>query len=87
MQKTFYLVTTLIEMSECVSDSHTLCSTIEKAEEAFKEEIQTSRENFFGRRGEFLIDIWGGVRNGEPRTVTAIPSLLKKLSQNEEACI
>lgn len=64
MQKTFYLVTTLIEMSECVSDSHTLCSTLEKAENAFKEEIKTSRENFFGRSGEFLIDIWvSGVEN------------------------
>lgn len=59
MQKTFYLVTTLIEMCECVSDSHTLCSTIEKAEKAFKEEIKTSRENFFGRSGEFIIDMWG----------------------------
>ena len=59
MQKTFYLVATLIEMSESVSDSHTLCTTIEKAEKAFKEEIKTCRENFFGRSGEFLKDIWG----------------------------
>lgn len=59
MQKTFYLVATLIEMSESVSDSHTLCTTIEKAEKAFNEEIKTCRENFFGRSGEFLIDIWG----------------------------
>ena len=59
MQKTFYLVATLIEMSESVSDSHTLCTTIEKAEKAFNEEIKTCRENFFGISGEFLIDIWG----------------------------
>lgn len=59
MQKTFYLVATLIEMSESVSDSHTLCTTIEKAEKAFNEEIKTCRENFFGRNGEFLINMWG----------------------------
>lgn len=59
MKQTFYLVTSLIEMSECVVDRHTLCSTIKKAEKAFNEEIKASRENFFGRSGEFLIDIWG----------------------------
>ncbi len=59
MKQTFYLVTTLIEMSECVVDSHNLCSTIKKAEKAFKDEIKGCRENFFGRNGEFLIDIWG----------------------------
>lgn len=59
MKPTFYLVATLIEMSECVSDSHTLCSTIEKAEKVFADDVRICQENFPGRDGEFLIDIWG----------------------------
>ncbi len=59
MQKTFYLVATLIEMSECVSDSHTLFETTEKAEAHFREEIKSAAENFEGQSGEIVHEIWG----------------------------
>ncbi len=59
MQKTFYLVATLIEMSECVSDSHALFETTEKAYEHFKAEIKSAAENFEGQSGETVENIWG----------------------------
>lgn len=59
MQKTFYLVATLIEMSECVSDSHILCDTTEKAHELFLEEVRNAAENFDGQSGEIVQEIWG----------------------------
>ena len=57
MKPTFFLLTTLIEMSECVSDNHTLFESEDKAMEQFKTEIAECAENFEGQDGEYLIEL------------------------------
>lgn len=57
MKPTFFLLTTLIEMSECVSDNHTLYDSEEKALAQFQTEIEECSENFIGQSGEYLIEL------------------------------
>lgn len=57
MKPTFFLLATLIEMGECVSDNHTLFESKEKALETFDTEIKECAENFEGQSGEYLIDL------------------------------
>ncbi len=51
-----YLLTTLIEYSDSVSDGHSLYSTLAKAKEAMAQEIAECQENFSGH-GELIIDL------------------------------
>ena len=53
-RKTVYLVYTLIEKSESVSDCHTLYATLERAKAAMDREIEEAMENF--GKGEVLHD-------------------------------
>lgn len=57
MEQTFFLLTTLIEFGDCVSDGHSLYDNDEKAKEAFTSEIRECAENFIAEKGEFLIDL------------------------------
>ena len=50
-----YLVYTLIEQSDCVSDCHTLYATLERAKAAMNVEIEEAMENF--DKGEVLHDL------------------------------
>lgn len=54
-RKTVYLVYTLIEKSESVSDCHTLYATLERAKAAMNAEIEEAMENF--STGEVLHDL------------------------------
>ena len=51
-RNTVFLVYTLIEQSECVSDCHTLYATFEGAKAAMDREIEEAMENF--GKGEVL---------------------------------
>ena len=57
MEQTFFLLTTLIESGDCISDGHSLYQNQEKAIEAFKDEIRDCAENFGGQKGDFIIDL------------------------------
>ena len=57
MKQTFYLIATLIEMSDEVSDFHALFENKEAALETFQKEISECAENFKGQIGEHLIDL------------------------------
>ena len=57
MKQTFFLLATLIEMGDSVSDSHTLFENKDTALETFNTEIEECAENFEGQSGEFLIDL------------------------------
>lgn len=58
MEQTFYLLTSLIEKtSDCINDAHRLFGTLEKAENAFLEELKECSENFDGQEGYLLIDL------------------------------
>lgn len=50
-----YLVYTLIEQSDCVSDCHALYATLECAKAAMDKEIEEAMENFC--KGEVLHDL------------------------------
>ena len=50
-----YLVYTLIEQSDCVSDCHTLYATLERAKATMDREIEEAMENF--NKGEVLHDL------------------------------
>ena len=51
---TIYIIYTLVDCGECVSDCHTLYSTLEKAKAAMEVEIQECMKNF--RHGEVKHD-------------------------------
>ena len=55
-RKTVYLVYTLIEKSESVSDCHTLYATLERAKAAMDREIEEAMENF-GKGYGFTVGI------------------------------
>lgn len=57
MEQTFFLLTTLIEFDDCISDGHSLFESKEKASEAFITEIRECAENFEGQKGDFVIDL------------------------------
>ncbi|WP_346709238.1 hypothetical protein [Phocaeicola salanitronis] len=50
-----FLVYTLIEQSESVSDCHVLYATLERAKDAMDREIEEARENF--DKGKVLHDL------------------------------
>ena len=57
MKQKFYLVYVLIEYSpESITDSHRLCSSLDKAKEAMAKEIEEAKENFLDDDGESIID-------------------------------
>ncbi len=56
MKPTYYLVTTLIESTDCISDSHKLYSTLEAAQKAMAQEVHDAQENFWNE-GERIIDL------------------------------
>lgn len=43
---TFYLVYTLIEQNDCISDCHALYTTLDKAKAAMQSELEEASENF-----------------------------------------
>ena len=57
MEQKFYLLATLIEMQDCVSDGHALYRSLDDAMEAFEKEIAECQENFNERYGSALIDL------------------------------
>lgn len=54
-KNTYYLVYTLIEYSDCVSDGHALYASLESAKQAMQTEIAEASENFCG--GEVVNDL------------------------------
>lgn len=56
MEQKFYLLTTLIEMQDSVSDGHALYVSLDDAMKAFEQETADCQENFDGRYGCTLID-------------------------------
>ena len=56
MKPTYFLVTTLIESDDCVSDSHQLYSSLEAAQKAMEHELLEAQENF-SDHGERIIDL------------------------------
>lgn len=57
MEQRFYLLTTLIETQDCVSDGHALYASLDDAMKAFGQEIADCQENFNERYGSTLIDL------------------------------
>lgn len=57
MEKTFYLLATLIEMQDSVSDGHALYASLDDAMKAFEQEIADCQENFDVQCGNTLIDL------------------------------
>lgn len=57
MEQKFYLLATLIEMQDCVSDGHALYRSLDDAMKAFEKEIAECQENFNERYGSALIDL------------------------------
>lgn len=57
MEKTFYLLTTLIEKEESISDYHSLYEKIETAMNMFEIELTECAENFEEQKGDFLINL------------------------------
>lgn len=57
MEQRFYLLTTLIETQDCVSDGHALYASFDDAMKAFEQEIADCQENFNERYGYTLIDL------------------------------
>ena len=57
MEQTFYLLTTLIEMQDSVSDGHALYRSLDDAMKAFEDEIADCQENFNVQHGSTLIDL------------------------------
>lgn len=51
MEQKFYLLATLIEMQDSVSDGHTLYRSLDDAMKAFEQEIADCQENFNVRYG------------------------------------
>lgn len=49
-----YLVTVLIEFSDCVSDNHALFASLEDATKRMNKEIEEAKENFNMEHGEYL---------------------------------
>lgn len=57
MEQKFYLLATLIEMQDSVSDGHALYRSLDDAMKAFEQEIADCQENFNERYGSTLIDL------------------------------
>lgn len=57
MEQKFYLLATLIEMQDSVSDCHMLYSSLENALNAFEQEVADCQGNFNVKYGSFLIDL------------------------------
>lgn len=57
MEQKFYLLATLIEMQDCISDVHLLYCSFDNAMKAFEQEIADCHENFNGQKGSTLIDL------------------------------
>lgn len=57
MQETFYLLTTLLEYSDSISDGHTLYYSLEDALDAMAKEIEECQENFDPSHGEVVLDL------------------------------
>ena len=57
MEQKFYLLATLIEMQDSVSDGHALYRSLDDAMKAFEQEIADCQENFNVRYGSTLIDL------------------------------
>lgn len=57
MEQKFYLLTTLIELQDSVSDGHALYRSLDDAMKAFEQEIADCQENFNVRYGSTLIDL------------------------------
>lgn len=57
MEQKLYLLTTLVEYADCVSDKHYLFRSWRTAEIAFSNEIRDCAENFTGQRGNFIINL------------------------------
>lgn len=53
----FYLLATLLETQDCVSDGHALYATLDDAMAAFEQEIADCQENFNEWHGSALIDL------------------------------
>lgn len=56
-QKCFYLVTTLIEFSDSVSDGHALYASLDDAKRAMAKEVADAAENFNLSHGEYVLDL------------------------------
>lgn len=57
MEQKFYLLATLIEMQDSVSDGHALYRSLDDALKAFEQEIVDCQENFKVQNGSTLIDL------------------------------
>lgn len=57
MEKTFYLLTTLIEKEESISNYHSLYEKKETAMNMFEIELVECAENFEEQKGDFLINL------------------------------
>ena len=57
MEQIFYLLATLIEKQDSVSDGHALYRSLDDALKAFEQEIAECQENFVVRYGSTLIDL------------------------------
>ena len=57
MEQKFYLLTTLIEMQDSVSDGHALYVSLEDAVKAMEQEISECQENFDVHYGSLAIDL------------------------------
>ena len=57
MEQKFYLLASLIEMQDSVSDCHYLYASLDDAVKAFDMEVEDCMENFEGRLGRFLMDL------------------------------
>jgi len=56
-QQKFYLLTTLIEYGDSVSDGHSLYSSLPKAKAAMAKEIAEAEQNFNLSHGETVLDL------------------------------
>ena len=57
MTSTYYLLTTMIEYGDSVSDYHSLYLRQETAINMFAIEVEQCAENFAGKKGDFIIDL------------------------------
>lgn len=57
MEQKFYLLATLIEMQDSVSDGHALYLSLDDAMKAFEQEIADCQDNFKVQKGSALIDL------------------------------
>lgn len=57
MEQKFWLLSSLVEYQDCVSDGHSLYKTLEKAQEAFEKEVEECLQNFIPEHGEYVLDL------------------------------